>query len=95
MSSKVSSRLDEKLRALGPTEKINTVVVLGRYPKDASQVVKELQEVAAKHGGKVLGKEPDLLGTIPVTATAKAVRAISKLRFVEGILEDQPIRSVE
>ena len=62
------------------------------FRKSAGQALDDLDKILKKHNGRRLARRPDALGSLPVEATAAGIRALARSRWVQAVLEDQPIQ---
>jgi hypothetical protein len=60
--------------------------------RSAERALTDIDGILEQHGGRRLAKRPNALGSMPVETTAAGIRALASSRWVQAILEDQPIR---
>ena len=61
------------------------------FRKKAGQALDDLDKILKKHSGRRLARRPNALGSLPVETTAAGIRALARSRWVQAVLEDQPI----
>ena len=61
------------------------------FRKSSGQALDDLDKILKKHDGRRLARRPNALGSLPVETTAAGVRALARSRWVQAVLEDQPI----
>ena len=61
------------------------------FRKSSGQALDDLDKILKKHDGRMLSRRPNALGSLPVETTAAGIRALSRSRWVQAVLEDQPI----
>lgn len=59
--------------------------------QEAERLLPHIDTILKRHGGQRLASKPNVLGSIPVEATADGIRALAQCKHVKAILEDQPI----
>jgi hypothetical protein len=59
--------------------------------KKSGQALDDLDEILKKHDGRRLARRPNALGSLPVETTAAGIKALARSRWVQAVLEDQPI----
>lgn len=60
--------------------------------RSAERALTDIDGILEQHDGRRLAKRPNALGSMPVETTAAGIRALASSRWVQAILEDQPIR---
>lgn len=60
----------------------------------ASEGLREVDQILKRCGGKRTAEQPDALGSLPVETTPAGVKALAALPVVNAVLEDQPISHV-
>lgn len=58
---------------------------------EAERLLAHIDAILKRHGGQRLAPKPNVLGSIPVEATADGIRALAQCKHVKAILEDQAI----
>jgi hypothetical protein len=59
--------------------------------KSTEGALTDIDGILEKHDGRRLARRPNALGSMPVETTAAGIRALARSRWVQAILEDQPI----
>ena len=59
--------------------------------KSAERALTDIDTILKRHNGRRLARRPNALGSIPVETTAAGIRALARSRWVQAVLEDQPI----
>ena len=59
--------------------------------KSAEQALPDIDKILKKHDGRRLARRPNALGSMPVETTAAGIKALARSRWVQAVLEDQPI----
>jgi hypothetical protein len=57
----------------------------------AERALPDIDKILKKHDGRRLARRPNALGSLPVETTAAGIRALARSRWVQAVLEDQPI----
>jgi hypothetical protein len=52
----------------------------------------DIDSILKRHDGRRLARRPNALGSMPVETTAAGIKALASSRWVQAILEDQPIK---
>jgi hypothetical protein len=78
-SSKRQSR-DERKAAIEATR------------KSAERALSDIDSILKRHDGRRLARRPNALGSMPVETTPAGIKALASSRWVQAILEDQPIK---
>lgn len=60
--------------------------------KSAERALTAIDGILEQHDGRRLARRPNALGSMPVETTAAGIKALASSRWVQAILEDQPIR---
>ena len=60
--------------------------------RSAERALTDIDGILEQHDGRRLARRPNALGSMPVETTAAGVKALASSRWVQAILEDQPIR---
>lgn len=60
--------------------------------KSAERALTDIDKILERHEGRRLARRPNALGSMPVETTAAGIKALASSRWVQAILEDQPIR---
>jgi hypothetical protein len=60
--------------------------------KSAERALTDIDSILKRHDGRRLARRPNALGSMPVETTAAGIKALASSRWVQAILEDQPIR---
>ncbi len=58
------------------------------------KAIPEIDAILKRYGGEKLASTPDVLGCLPVETTVSGVNALTFLKEVKAVLEDQPISLV-
>ncbi len=59
--------------------------------KSAEQALTDIDTILKRHDGRRLARRPNALGSMPVETTAAGIKALASSRWVQAVLEDQPI----
>lgn len=59
--------------------------------KSAERALTDIDGILEQHDGRRLAKRPNALGSMPVETTAAGIKALASSRWVQAILEDQPV----
>jgi len=59
--------------------------------KSAEQALTDIDDILKEHGGRRLARRPNALGSMPGETTAAGIKALARSRWVQAVLEDQPI----
>ena len=59
--------------------------------KSAERALTDIDAILKRHDGRRLARRPNALGSVPVETTAAGIKALASSRWVQAILEDQPI----
>ncbi len=59
--------------------------------KSAERALTAIDGILKEHDGRRLARRPNALGSMPVETTAAGIKALASSRWVQAILEDQPI----
>lgn len=59
--------------------------------KSAERALTAIDGILEEHDGRRLARRPNALGSMPVETTAAGIKALASSRWVQAILEDQPI----
>ena len=59
--------------------------------KSAERALTDIDTILKRHDGRRLARRPNALGSMPVETTAAGIKALASSRWVQAILEDQPI----
>lgn len=59
--------------------------------KSAERALTDIDTILQRHDGRRLARRPNALGSMPVETTAAGIKALASSRWVQAILEDQPI----
>lgn len=57
-------------------------------------VLPDIDSILKHFGGRRLATAPSALGTLPIETTVDGIRALTDLRDVKAVFEDQPISSL-
>jgi hypothetical protein len=60
--------------------------------KSAERALTDIDSILKRHDGRRLARRPNALGSMPVETTAAGIKALASSRWVQAILEDQPVR---
>jgi hypothetical protein len=59
--------------------------------ESAERALPDIDDILKEHDGRRLSRRPDALGFMPVETTAAGIKALARSRWVQAVLEDQPI----
>lgn len=60
--------------------------------KSAEQALTAIDGILKKHDGRRLARRPNALGSMPVETTPAGIKALASSKWVQAVLEDQPVR---
>jgi len=59
--------------------------------ESAERALTAIDGILKEYEGRRLARRPNALGSMPVETTAAGIKALASSRWVQAILEDQPI----
>jgi len=59
--------------------------------QSAERALTDIDKILDRHEGRRLARRPNALGSMPVETTAAGIKALASSRWVQAILEDQPV----
>ncbi len=59
--------------------------------KSAERALTAIDGILKEHDGRRLARRPNALGSMPVETTPAGIKALASSRWVQAVLEDQPI----
>jgi len=59
--------------------------------KSAERALSDIDSILKRHDGRRLARRPNALGSMPVETTPAGIKALASSRWVQAVLEDQPI----